>query len=225
MNPPERAVSMTQPILVAALISLAITLLRLYGEVHDWSPAIFSKEPGGGGSLLGVDWLIPILGIWFGIRLKRGGQGPENPKRALLVALVALVVMVGCIAFTSPKTPTPAPTVKVALISVVSLLAGVAVFSTWKRLGGALVVYAYLAHIPVLVVMYIAMQHGWGTHYEKGFPGLPEMEFTTRFLVIAVLPQLVTWIGFTAFLGGFLGQIAALFAPARARVAAAATGA
>jgi hypothetical protein len=69
------------------------------------------------------------------------------------------------------------------------------------------------------------MQHGWGTHYEKGFPGLPEMEFTTRFLVIAVLPQLVTWIGMTAFLGGFLGQIAAFFATARASVNVAATGA
>jgi hypothetical protein len=225
MNPPERAVSMTKPILVAALISLAITLLRLYGEVHDWSPAIFSKKPGGGGSPLGVDWLIPILGIWFGIRLKRGGQGPENPKRAFLVAIVALVILVGCFAFTNPEAPTPSPTVKIAIITVASLLAGVAVFSTWKRLGGALVVYAYLAHLPVLVVMYVAMQQNWGTHYEKGFPGLPEMEFTTRFLVIAVLPQLVTWIGMTAFLGGFLGQIAAFFAHARAPVAAAATGA
>lgn len=222
MNPPERAVSMSKPILVAALISLAITLLRLYGELHDGSSFYFSKEPGGGGSPIGVDWLIPIVGIWFGIRLKRGGQGPKNPKRALLVALVALVFLVACFAYTNPKAPTPSPTVKIAIITLASLIAGVVVFSTWKRLGGALVVYAYLAHLPVLVVMYIAMQHGWGTHYEKGFPGLPEMEFTTKFLVIAVLPQLVTWIGTTAFLGGFLGQIAALFVRARAPVAAAA---
>jgi hypothetical protein len=225
MNPPERAVSMTKPILIAALISLGITLLRLYGELHDWSSFYFSKEPGGGGSPLGVDWLIPILGIWFGIRLKRGGQGPENPRRAILVTLAALVVLVSCFAYTNPKAPTPSPVVKVAIITAASLIAGAVVFSMWKRLGGALVVYAYLAHIPILVVMYVAMQHHWGTHYEKGLPGLPEMDFNTRFLVIAALPQMVTWIGMTAFLGGFLGQIAALLAPARAPIAAAATGA
>jgi hypothetical protein len=225
MNPPERAVSMTKPILVAALISLGITLLRLYGELHDWSSVYFSKDPGGGGARIGIDWLIPILGIWFGLRLKRGGQGPENPKRALLVALVTVVLMFGCFALSNPNAPTPPPTVKLVIISLATLIGGAVVFSTWKRLGGALIVYAYLAHLPVLVVMYVAMQHHWGTHYEKGLPGLPEMEFTTKFLVIAVLPQMVTWIGLTAAFGGFLGQIAALFAPARAPAAVAATGA
>lgn len=220
MGASERRVSMKGPIFFAAVLSLGVTLLRLYGELHDWSSFLFSKEPGGGGSPLGIDWLIPILGIWFGIRLKRGGEGPEHRKRALLVAFVAFVFLVACFAYTNPKAPTPSPTVKVAIITVASLIAGVVVFSTWKRLGGALVVYAYLAHLPVLVVMYVAMQHHWGTHYEKGFPGLPEMEFNTKFLVIAVLPQMVTWIGMTAFLGGFLGQIAALFVPARAPVAA-----
>ena len=39
-----------QLILVPAVITLAVTLLRLVGELQDWSPALFSKAPGGGGA-------------------------------------------------------------------------------------------------------------------------------------------------------------------------------
>ena len=49
-------------ILVPAVITLAVTLLRLVGELQGWSPALFNREGGGRGALVGIVWLIPVLG-------------------------------------------------------------------------------------------------------------------------------------------------------------------
>ena len=52
-------------ILVAAVITLAVTLLRLVGELQQWSSALFNREPGGGGAIVGIVWLVPVFGIYF----------------------------------------------------------------------------------------------------------------------------------------------------------------
>ena len=54
-------------ILVPAVITLAVTLLRLVGELQGWSPALFNRgdkawSPG----LVGIVWLVPVFGAWFG---------------------------------------------------------------------------------------------------------------------------------------------------------------
>ena len=41
--------SLRRLILGPALITLAITLLRLVGELSRWSPSLFNREPGGPG--------------------------------------------------------------------------------------------------------------------------------------------------------------------------------
>ena len=63
-------------ILVPAVVTLVVTLLRLVGELQNWSPALFSRAPGGGGSLVGISWLVPIFGAWFGWVLARSGERP-----------------------------------------------------------------------------------------------------------------------------------------------------
>ncbi len=45
-------------VLVPALITLGVTVLRLVGELNNWAPALFSREAGGGGSNRG-DLLAP----------------------------------------------------------------------------------------------------------------------------------------------------------------------
>ena len=62
-------------ILVPAVITLAVTLLRLVGELQGWSPALFSRAAGGG-RLVGISWLVPVFGAWFGWKLARAGSGP-----------------------------------------------------------------------------------------------------------------------------------------------------
>ena len=41
-------------ILVPALITLAVTLLRLTGELLHWSKTLFNPAPGGGGAIVGL---------------------------------------------------------------------------------------------------------------------------------------------------------------------------
>jgi len=80
-------------ILVPAVITLAVTLLRLVGELQGWSPLLFNKEAGGGGALVGIAWLVPIFGAWFGWKLTRAGSGPGGIGRALGLTLLALALV------------------------------------------------------------------------------------------------------------------------------------
>jgi len=90
-------VSIGRLILAPALISLAITLIRLIGELQHWSEWWFSPKAGGGGSPIGVSWLVPIFGIYFGLKLARAGDGPSNPWRAVLFGLLAVAVLFGAL--------------------------------------------------------------------------------------------------------------------------------
>jgi hypothetical protein len=56
-------------ILIPALITLAITLLRLGAEFMDLPSWLASKKAGGIGALIGISWLPPILGIYFAFKL------------------------------------------------------------------------------------------------------------------------------------------------------------
>ena len=49
-------------ILAPAVITLAVTLLRLVGELQGLSPALFNREGGGLGTFVGIVWLVPVFG-------------------------------------------------------------------------------------------------------------------------------------------------------------------
>ena len=216
MDSSERRGSMTGPVLFAAVVSLGLTLLRVWGEKNGWSPRFFNREPGGPFSIVAIIWLVPILGIWFSMRLGELGRGPASKGRALLFPIVgfALIGAAGSVVG-DPDSPVT-PIQKVALINAAGAVAGFLSFLGWKDLGRTLLVYGYLARLPVVVVTYFALQQNWGTHFEKGLPGLPEMPFLQKWLVIAVLPQFVTWIGFTMTVGSLFGGLLAVFHRAKA---------
>ncbi len=50
-------------IMVPALIALAITIVRLVGELAGGPSTLFNRAPGGGGALVGIVWLVPIFGV------------------------------------------------------------------------------------------------------------------------------------------------------------------
>jgi hypothetical protein len=56
-------------ILVPALITLGITLLRLIAEFIDLPAWLASREAGGAGALIGITGLPPIFGNYFAIKL------------------------------------------------------------------------------------------------------------------------------------------------------------
>jgi hypothetical protein len=56
-------------ILIPALITLGITLLRLGAEFMDLPAWLANRDPGGLGALIGISWLPPILGVYFALKL------------------------------------------------------------------------------------------------------------------------------------------------------------
>ncbi len=65
-------------VLWPAAVTLAVTVLRVAGELLDWTPVLFNRAVGGAGALVGIVWLIPVFGIHFGYRLAAQAEGsPE----------------------------------------------------------------------------------------------------------------------------------------------------
>jgi hypothetical protein len=87
-------------ILVPALITLGITLLRLTGEFLDLPSWLASKKAGGPGALIGISWLPPILGIYFAYKLADApGKLWKNLFKALslygLAARIPVILIMG----------------------------------------------------------------------------------------------------------------------------------
>ncbi len=195
-------------ILVPSLITLGITVLRLVGELQGWPSALFNKQAGGGGAIVGISWLPIFFGIYFALKLAGAGAGPESLIRTLGLWAVGLVLFVGgaylgFMAFQSNSSVTGIGGLVLMAAAVVVQLWG------WPSLAKALVAYAYAARIPVLVVMYLAFQGKWGTHYDALPPDFVSNGFASDFLKLAVFPQLILWIAFTVLVGTLCGAIAA----------------
>ena len=201
--------STSRLLLAPALITLAITLLRLVGELNHWSPALFNREPGGGGALIGIVWLVPILGVYFALRLRKAGRGPSSRGRAIAHALAAVALFAILMAVAIRVVPTMIG--RLALINLAAALAAWVACRGWPALGRTEFAYALAARIPVAVVMLIAMAANWGTHYEGAPPGFPEMALLPKWLLIGLLPQLVFWVGFTVVVGCLFGGLTLLF--------------
>ena len=218
-------IGVRQIILVPALIALGVTLLRLVGELGDGSSALFSREPGGGGALVGIVWLVPIFGAYFSVKLVRGGHGPESPGRVVGFSLLGLLAAAAIMGLSVVVTGNPSVSVSLPGVVLQQLAFGAAavvavliVRKVWPTLSRTLLGYAFASRLPVVIVMFLAMAAEWGTHYELGPPGYPEMGFLTKFILIAVMPQLTFWVMFTVVVGSFFGGIAASVLAAKSRV-------
>ncbi|HSD65293.1 MAG TPA: hypothetical protein VLF95_01260 [Vicinamibacteria bacterium] len=214
----ERRVGPGRLILVPAVITLAVTLLRLVGELQGWSPRFFSREAGGGGALVGISWLVPVFGAWFGWKLAVAGEGPASLWRALgltVLAIAALPVSGLVAAGLGLKEVSLATLGVYALVSVAAL---VLAMRAWPALGRTLLAYGLAARVPVILVMLGAILGSWGTHYDAMPPGTPEASGLQKWLFAGVLPQLTIWQWFTVAVGGLFG-IAAAAAARRRRTA------
>ena len=91
--PDSTAVRPGRLIVVPAVITLAVTLLRLTGELLHWSPTLFNPAAGGGAALVGIAWLPFVFGIYFALRLARAGDGPGPLGRAFGLVILALAIV------------------------------------------------------------------------------------------------------------------------------------
>ena len=200
--------SLRRLFVVATVVTLAVTLLRLAGELARWSPALFNRDAGGPGALVGIVWLIPVFGVLFALRLAADGQGPPSLAKAFGWTVLAVAVNFA-LAFASfilfPKSP-PA---QLAVFGVASWIAIALARAAWPALWRVLLTYGLAARIPVVVIMFLAIFLGWDSHYAKPRPDFPPMGPWGLFAWTALLPQMSLWIYLTVVGGILFGAIAA----------------
>jgi hypothetical protein len=210
-------VSAFRLVLVPAIITLAMSLLRLLGETRGWAPAFFKSDPGGPGSVIGIVWLVPIFGFYFGWRLAVAGQAPRRPSIAELWHLLGIALMIGAgagmplLGFELPGSLVPS--------AIANLLCALLALWSWPPLFRVNLLYAILARVPVMAITAIAVQRAWRTHYEKLGRQDLQMDALPKTLWL-VLAQIGFWIPFTILFGGLFGCIGARFARAIARARA-----
>jgi hypothetical protein len=221
----DRSVSIASLITVPALITLAITILRLEGELRHWGAPWFNSAAGGGGALVGISWLPIIFGPYFAYKLAAAGEGPPSMGKAAGFLALGLVVfaLAGFLMQSTFSNPSGVTVAAFVLMLIAAFIPRIG----WRALGNTLIAYAFAARIPVLVVMFLAMRgnggKGWGTHYDAILPFFQSKPFGVRFLYEAVLPQMTLWIGYTVVLGTLLGIIlVAVLRPGRRAAPAAA---
>jgi hypothetical protein len=201
-----RGVPVKDLILWPAAITLAVTLLRLAGELMGGGEAFFNRAPGGAGALVGIVWLVPVFGYYFGHRLARMGARPASTGRVFGYALAALVVFAAAMA-AGFRFPIGSP-VWLVLVAGGSWLAVWVAQRGWPALGRVLVAYGLTARVPVAVIMLFAILGRWGTHYDGLPPNMPPMGPVATWAAVGLVPQLSLWIAFTVIVGTLLAGVA-----------------
>ena len=222
------SVSIGRLIAVPAIITLVITILRLVGELQHWPAPWVSAAAGGGGAIIGISWLPILFGPYFAWKLASAGDGPSSSGKAIGMSCAGLLVYVlGAVVFVFGLSKHM--TALVLLGFAIDLASAFVPRIGWRSLGNTLLAYAFAARIPVVIVMYIAMSanggQGWNTHYDVSTPEFAGVVhgLASKFFYLAVLPQMTSWIGWTAIIGGLFGSIvAAIFHPGKHAAPAAA---
>jgi hypothetical protein len=218
-------------ILVPAVITLAVTLLRLVGELQGWSTTLFNRgDRAWSPSLVGIVWLVPVFGAWFGWKLTRAGSGPGSLGRAFGLALAAVAVL-PLAGFLAPKAgivpehlwrPNVPLTESFTILSVfvVVFFVGIAIgILAWPALGRTLLAYGLAARIPIALLMLVAMLGNWGTHYDARPSYPPQMSTLGWWVALGLVPQLFFWIWYTIGFGALFGIVAAAIARRRGTAA------
>jgi hypothetical protein len=131
--------------------------------------------------------------------------------RAVGIPLLALLLLpVSVVATMKIEFP-----YRIAVFGVGSIVALLVAFRGWPALARTLFAYGLAARLPVALIMLVAIFGNWGTHYELGAPGFPEMAPLPKWLWIGLLPQMTFWMAFTVVVGALAGGLTALVAGRR----------
>ena len=214
----DKAPGIWSMILVPAIVTLVVTILRLVGELQGWNDQVFSNVAPGGEQkpgFMGIAYLVPIFGFWFGFKLRGTTGQPAHLGKAALRCLIGAVVLIGGFLLgmefgwiTMPSADEPRqPTglwYSLILMGVTTIL----LLSAWPRLAITLLLYGVLARIPVIIITYLAIANSWDTHHAKLRIGTVLPDGTDRFTFLS-MPQLTFWIVFTMLFGSLFGCLGA----------------
>lgn len=198
--------STTELVLLPVLITLGVTILRLVGELRHWSGRWFDP----GSAIVGITWLAPVFGVYFALRLWSAGERTSKLGAALAFAAVGAVSLLFMVRFGFPMLHINLLG-RLGVLWAVAVLAASLQYSSWPALFRTLAVYGLGARFPVVIIMLLAIRGRWQTHYNLVI--FPNMGFWSQFLLVAIVAQLVFWVGFTVVAGALFGTAAvALFA-------------
>ena len=195
-------------ILWPGVVTLAVTLARLVGELLGGPTWLFNPKAGGGFALVGIVWLAPVFGIYFARKLAAQGHGPKSKPLALQSAVLGFIFVI-VVVLGAARVPISNPYLKAALLlwAPVAVAAVFQIFA-WPALAKTLFAYAFAARAPVAIVMLFAMLGNWGTHYDAVPEGFPASGLALKYVWLGLLPQLVFWVGFTVLIGALFGSAA-----------------
>ena len=194
-------------ILVPALLTAGITVLRLVGELQHWSESFFNRAMGG--SLIGITWLPPLVGIYFALKLAQSGNAPKSFMRAIGYALLGTIVLVICAFAPSRLGVDHGFCDRLIYGWSFFVLSALIALRGWPELFRTLLAYGIAARVPVAIIMFFAFRGHWGTHYDAVPPDVPALGLLAKYLWLGFFPQLTLWVAFTILAGMLFGTIAA----------------
>ena len=154
MDAKRRNFSLARLILVPTLVTLALFLLRLTGDLLRL-PAFGPRE---------VAWLVPVIGAYFGFRLAGESTAPRA-KQILSETLLPLVLFGAGLIIFHPTS---------GAMAVVSVAALIGVRKVWPRLNDTLLAYAAAARAPIVLVIFASTtSSGWETVYDAAHSASP----------------------------------------------------
>ena len=191
-------------IFIPSLITLAITLLRLFGELRKWPELFFGRSAGGSGSIIGITWLAVVFAIYFAIKLEKTGDVFARPTKSILLAVLALAVTFAGLMVMYKGAPNTQPLFQLSGAAII-LVALYVMRIVWPDYWQIMLAYAVAARVPVIVVMYYAIKGDWGTHYDALPPGMTFPDWYAKFVQAGLIPQVFLWVPFTVILCGLFG--------------------
>ena len=214
--------SVLSMVMLPAIITLVVTILRLFGELQGWDSSLFNPDAGGGQAPIGIFFLIPIFGFWFGLKHARAGNRPGHLGKAAMLYVLSAAAFMGIFfglmqldLVMDPSSETPEKLKGVPYMLGTFGVAALISLIAWPKLTITLMVYGILARIPVLVITYLDVSNGWDTHYGELPPSFL-VENDDDLLFALCLPQMTAWpLVITPGLGGLLGCLGGLAAGKR----------
>lgn len=204
---PTNRLCILRLVLVPGLITLAVTILRLVGELQRWSETWFNR--GMGGSLVGITWLAPVFGVYFALRLANKDVGPKSFSRAIGLSVLGVLIFLCGLFLPGLLGIHHGFYGRLIYGWTLFVVAALLTWPGWPELFKTLLAYGYCARLPVAIIMFFAIRGSWGTHYDAAPPDLPVMGFVAKYLWIGFFPQLVLWVAYTILSGMLFGTFAA----------------
>lgn len=196
-------------VLVPTLLTLAVTLLRLAGELRSWPGPWFNKDSG----LVGITMLPPIFGFYFALKLWRGGERTDSVGHAFELGLLGVVLNQGVEATVFSLLHTSIFS-QLLILWTAAIISALLQYLAWPALFKALTLYGLGARVPTVIISFFALRGHWGTHFDF-HPGPLKLTFWPLFWWFYFFEEMIYWVSFTVVTGTLAGSVAAAVAKHR----------